>query len=102
MKTDEPPTRPFTLRLADPNADNGVMADEPTASLAEFAAANPLRRVGCFVCNLPDDVRSQMETAKKNRTASYPTMVAWLRANGFDDATKGRIERHWQDGCVIP
>lgn len=72
-------------------------------SLNDFAATQ--RAPGgktCLVCELPPEVRKQLEASKGTREApgvSYKIMGEWLSTvHGITNGTRGRLERHWQDG----
>lgn len=73
----------------------GSTAEAAPVSLADFAEANQ-RGTSCVVCNAPDEVRRELEQGKGS--VSYRTMGIWLdRAHGIPGATRGKLERHWQD-----
>lgn len=69
-------------------------------SLAEFAAAEapPTR---CLLCNVHADVEAQARDGKA-AGVTYRTIGEWLKTIGVPGATKGRLERHFQEEHVHP
>lgn len=61
------------------------------ASLEEFAAEHGPKR-SCVVCDLPEDVRVQVDKGKKNGIP-YRVVHEWLLANGHQ-LTKNQVQRH--------
>lgn len=61
--------------------------------LSEFRLERPRRSV---VDLLPDGVRDQLCEARRSGSHNVPEMVAWLRAEGYDEVTAGAL-RQWFD-----
>ena len=52
---------------------------------------------GCWFCRLPEDVRAQVDEAKRNRTATAQQTLTWLVEDlGYEDATFGKLHYHFQ------
>ena len=65
-------------------------------SLAEFAANEPPRPSQAWVYRvLPKEVRDEIIREKAKGTKSS-TICRWLHAEGYADATKGRVEELWR------
>lgn len=70
---------------------------EPAITLEEFA---PDRNTTCTVCNLPTEVRQQVERA---RTAdphrfTYPVISQWLGKHVDADVSDSSLRRHFKRG----
>lgn len=71
------------------------MADVPT--LAEFAASNPDSRPRCLLCSVAPEIEQQAR-AGKAAGITYKVIGQWLETIVGEPVTKGRLERHFQDG----
>ena len=79
------------------------MADAPPPTLAAFAAVTPDNRPRCLLCNVDPDIERQVREGKQ-AGVTYRVIGKWLDTV-LDSAitqgkpvTKGRLERHFQQG----
>lgn len=73
---------------------------EPSTSLEAYnavqAASKPVRHPRCLVCNLPREIAQQVVSGKRNRI-TYRVIGEWLEKMGYPNATRGRLENHFQE-----
>ena len=76
------------------------------ATLEEFIADHAVAR-RCWACNLPPDIREQVDAARRlaaqmsNKNPLRPTtdkMVAWLKRRGFGEVSRGKLNNHFAEG----
>lgn len=69
-------------------------------SLADFSAAKRASSRDCTVCDLPPDVRAQIDAARAQpvgERASYPTIEAWLAELGHPQVKTVRLGSHYRE-----
>lgn len=69
-------------------------------SLADYVAAKG-PQVRCLLCSVPADIEEQARNGKA-AGVTYRVLAEWLDHVGHPGGTKGRLERHFQDGHVHP
>lgn len=79
-----------------------IMSDTPL-SLDDFA---PRITTACTVCQLPSDVRVQMETARllDPQRFTYPVIARWLSSLSFkvgEDSLRRHVKRHAAERSVV-
>ena len=65
-------------------------------NLNEWQGRNPSGRPSA-VDLLPEAVREQLIEARRSGTHSVPSMVAWLRAEGFDAVTVAGLYQYFRN-----
>lgn len=65
--------------------------------LEEFA---PKSRTQCVVCNLPDELRSQVEAGRTSdpKRFTYSVISKWLKTNWALDCSEDSLRRHFNRG----
>lgn len=69
-------------------------------TLADFSAARRAANRDCTVCDLPDDVRAQIDAARAQPAgdrASFPTIEAWLAEMGHPQVKTVRLASHYRE-----
>lgn len=58
------------------------------------------RRTRCMTCNLPDDVRNQIESARNEQVPPVPfkTIATWLKEDQEIDLLQATIRNHFVAG----
>jgi hypothetical protein len=70
------------------------MSNEVAPSLAEFAKNEPQPR-RCLLCSVPPTIERQVREGKA-AGITYRVIGEWLASIGYENATKGRLEKHFQ------
>jgi hypothetical protein len=69
----------------------------PAITLEDFA---PNRNTTCTVCNLPAEVRLQVERARAAdpQRFTYPVISQWLGKHADSDVSDSSLRRHFKRG----
>lgn len=80
---------------------NGMGANEIPVTLEAFAATTPPTGRRCLLCSVEPDVEEQVQRGRE-AGVTYRVMMLWLGSLGYENANKGRLERHFLEGHIHP
>lgn len=77
---------------------------EDTPDLEQFLADRPEYRAPCGTCELPEELRTQMDAvvvamrSSMTKKPPWTGMSEWLRKQGYKEIGPDRLKRHYDRG----